>query len=62
MCDEDKFRDKVRLNGRFVFQLMFQFVFKLLHSIQTSEIFQYSACGEANEYTHVKICNLCFFS
>jgi len=29
---------------------------------QTSEILQYSACGEANEYTHVKICNLCFFS
>ena len=28
----------------------------------TSEILQYSACGEANEYTNVKICNLCFFS
>ena len=30
--------------------------------LTTSEILQYSASGEANEYTNVKICNLCFFS
>ena len=34
----------------------------LFKIIITSEILQYSACGEANEYTNVKICNLCFFS
>ena len=28
----------------------------------TSEILQYSVCGESNDYTNVKICNLCFFS
>ena len=39
-----------------VFSLMAHFPLK------TSEILQYSACGEANEYTNVKICNLCFFS
>ena len=31
-------------------------------TVKTSEILQYSVCGEANEYTNVKICNLCFFS
>ena len=35
-------------------------VLNCMNENKTSEILQYSACGEANEYTHVKICNLCF--
>jgi len=37
-------------------------LFKRPKTKETSEILQYSTCGESNEYTNVKICNLCFFS